>query len=282
MLPEPLDASQRLLAHLVDFAPVAGSVLLLLAAGVVLSWLAQRAAVLLVRRTGLETIAEKVGVVRVLYALQIQSSLTDVLSRLAVVAVWLIVAMSAADVMGLPGIAEGFAAVVEFLPKLLTAMVILAIGLAAADLARRVMEGVAQRRPELAAPGALSTLVYYTVIAVFTSTAVQHVGIRTDILDKLLLLLVGIGAGTLGLSLALGGRLVVSNAIARHYGRQLARPGDAVKVGDLRGVVLRYDALTVCIRDADRNDHILPCSALLQADGFQVERIPTGAAEPKT
>jgi hypothetical protein len=274
MLPEPIDAGQRLLAHLVDLAPVAGSVLLLLAAGLVASWLARRLVVLLVRRTGLEAIAETVGLVRVLYALQIQSSLTEVLARLSVIAIWLTVAMSMADVVGLPGIAEGFAAVVEFLPKVLTATVIMAVGLAGADLARRVMEGIGKKRPELAAPGLLASGAYYTVIAVFASTAVQHVGIQTVILDQLLLLLVGVAAGTLGLSMALGARKVVDNAVARHYGQQLARPGDGVTVGDLQGIVIRYDALTVTIRDNHGNDHVLPCAVLLSDAGFQLDRVP--------
>jgi len=274
MIPEPTDAGQRLLVHLVDLAPVAGSVLLLVVAGLVASWLARRLVVLLVRRTGLEAIAETVGLVRVLYALQIRSSITEVLARLSVLAIWLTVAMSMADVAGLPGIAEGFAAVVEFLPKVLTATVIMAVGLASADLARRVMEGIALKRPELAAPGVLASGAYYTVVAVFGSTAVQHVGIQTDIVDQLLLLVVGVVAATLGLSMALGGRKVVDNAIARHYGQQLARPGDGVTLGDLHGIVIRYDALTFTLRDGQGNDHVLPCTLLLSEAGFQLDRVP--------
>ncbi len=274
MFLEPIAAGQRLRAHLVDLAPVAGSVLLLLVAGLVASWLARRLVVLLVRRTGIEALAETVGLVRIFYALQIQSSLTEVLARLSVLAIWLTVFMSMADVVGLPGIAEGLAAVVEFLPKVLTATVIMAVGLAGADLARRVMEGISKKRPELGAPGLLSSGTYYTVTTVFASTAVRQLGIQTDVLDQLLLLLVGIAAGTLGLSMALGGRKVVDNAIARHYGQQLAHPGDGVTVGDLHGIVVRYDALTVTIRDNHGNEHVLPCTVLLSDAGFQLERVP--------
>jgi len=280
MILDAMNLPQQLLSLLIDLTPIAGSVLLLLVVGALAAWIARRVVAYLVRRTGIETLAETIGLVRVLYALQIQSSLTELLARLSVMAIWLTVAMSIADVIGLPGIAEGIAAVVEFLPKVLTATVILAIGLAGADVSRRVVEGVSKRRTELEVPSQLATAIYYLVLILFANTAVRQLGIHTDTLDQLLLLLIGLAGATLGLSMALGGRTVVDNTIARHYIQQIAHPGDSVTIGGIHGVVLRYDALTVTVRDAQGVDHVLPCAAMLADAGFQVDRVPAGAPRP--
>jgi len=266
-----LAAGQRLLMHVVDLAPGLLGALLILSGGVVVAWLARRAVTAAVRRSGLESFAERHGVVKVLYALRLRSSLPELLGQGVGLAILLVTAMSVAETLGLPGVADGFATVVEFLPRLVAAGIVALAGFVAADIASRVAEGMASRREDLIAPTLLGSALYYLVLAVFLTTAVQHLGLDIDLVDRLLVALVGIAVGSAGLSLALGSQGLVRDVLARQYARHLFQPGDVVTVGESTGTVVRFDAVTVTLRAEDGSLTVLPCHVLLADEGVRIE-----------
>jgi small-conductance mechanosensitive channel len=275
MTPEWLGAGQHALEVAVGLAPSLLGALALSVVGLVVAWVARRATVAGVRRSGLEGFAERHGVVQLLYGMRIRSGLALLLGNLVATAVLLVTGMSVAETVGLPGVAEGISTVVEFLPRVVAASVVAAVGFAVADLVRRFTDGVAGRRDDLVAPGLPGTVLYYLVLAVFFTTAVQQLGLDTGLVDTLLVLVVGVAAGSAGLSLALGSRYVVEDVLARQYLQQVVRVGDEVEAGDVRGVVVGYDSLTVSVRSADGSLHLLRCRHVLDGGGV---RILPGAA----
>lgn len=264
------------LAELVSWGPALVRAGVTIVVGVVAALVARWVVRRVVRRSGLDVLAERVGLVRLLYAINVRSSLERLLSNLAGLAVLLITAMAVAEGLHLPGVAEGFSAVVEFLPRFVTAAVLAGTGFLVADIVARLVEGVSRRRPDWVSPKLARNLVYYTVAAVFLTTAVQHLGLDTDLVDGLILLVAGIGLASVGLSFALGSRVVVQQLLVRQYAPYIARPGDRVRIGDVEGMLLRYDAISFVLRDDGGQLRVFPCASLLQEQGIVVVPAPTG------
>lgn len=270
-------ALQRLVAVLAGWLPVGALALASLVGGTLLALLARRLVRATVRKTGLDAFAERLGIVRLLYAVNLRSGVDVMLGNLAAIATLLVTAMVVAETVGLPGIADGLASVVEFLPRFVAAGVVALVGFVGADLASRLAEGFGRRREDLIAPRFAASVVYYVVLTVALATAVQHLGLNTALVDGLILLVCGAFLASVGLSLALGTRDMVRDVLARQYLREAIQPGDRVEVGDVEGTVVRYDSVTVVLRKEDGSLHLLPCSALLSAHGVQVFPADTDA-----
>lgn len=259
---DALAPTQQLLARLVDLAPRLLAALLVLMLGVALAAVGSRLAAYVVRRSGLEALAERAGVARVLYAVGIKRGTAALLGR----AVWwgglLVTAAAVAETVGLPGLADGIGTVIEFVPRVVAASVVGLAGLVGAEFLRGVVERVAGRRDDLDSARFPATVVYYAVLAVTATLAADHLGLQTQLIEGLLQILVGGAVFATGLAFALGARDAFREVIARHYAQRLHRPGDQVRAGGVAGVLVGFGPLTATLR-TDEGEITVPCSALV-------------------
>ncbi|MBX2803388.1 MAG: hypothetical protein KTR31_37250 [Myxococcales bacterium] len=267
-----------LIEELSAWAPTLVRLLATALLGVLLALVGRWLVRTLVRRTGLDALAERLGVVRLLYSVQIKTGVDRVLGDLTGLTILLATAVLMAESVSLPGIAEGFSAILEFLPRFVTAMMLCLAGFLAADVTSRVVGTVLGSRSDLVSPALAQNVAYYTIVAVFVTTAVQHLGLDTDLVDGLILLVAGIGLSSLGLSFALGSRSVVRQLLVRQYAPFVARPGDQVRIGEVSGTLLRYDAITLVVKDDEGRKHVLPCDVLLREQGIVVSSLSAGAS----
>ncbi|MCA9494859.1 MAG: mechanosensitive ion channel [Myxococcales bacterium] len=263
---------QRLVARLVDAAPSLLAALASLVVGTALAVVGRRITRALVRRSGLDALLERLGVVRLLYAVQLKSGVDVLAGDLVFATLLLVTLMVSAERLGLQGVAEGLSTVIEFVPRLVAAGVVGLFGFVAADMASRVALGLGRRRQDLLAPTFLSNIVYWLVLAVALATAAGHLGLDTRLVDGLILVVGAVGCGSVGLSFAFASQRFLTDVIARTYARQIADPGDRVRLGAVEGVVVRFDAVTVVLRHDEGHELVLPCRRLFADEGVEVFR----------
>lgn len=263
-----LAPTERMAAKIAEALPSLGLGLLVILVGLAIAMLVRWAGGTLLRRLGLDAIAERVGVARLLYSLRLHGGLSAVLANLFAVMVLLVTTSMAAEIVGLPGVAEGIGTIIGFLPRLVSAGVVALFGFAAAEFASRLAEGMGRRRSDIVAPQFIANLVYYLVLAVVLATSIQHLGMDTDLID----LLLGIGmAAVLGgfaLAFAFAGRELLQNVLTRPYVLADLLPGHSIAVGPITGTVLSTGTLTLSIQSEDGTIHVVPYRRLLSGDGF--------------
>ena len=267
----PGDPTGAVLTHLAELTPTLAFAFGALVLGLIAAALLRRGAVWAIRKSGLDATAERLGVSRALYAIGIRRGFGEVLASLLGVAAVLITLSVVAEILGLPGLAEATGALTAFLPRLLAAVVILAVGAFAADLLRNVAQRITGDREEIDSPTAVGAITYYTILGVTVAVAIEQVGLATTLINTLIAIAAAAVLACAALALALGGRDVVRDVIARHYVQGLCRPGDTLRVGEVEGPVLHFTATAVVLESSD-GQHVLPCSRVLQAP-FQVRRL---------
>lgn len=259
---ETLAPTERLVGTLIEHVPQLLSALVFVALGMVAVVVARFATRWAVERTGLDGLAERAGVARLLYAVGLKAGLPHVLGNLAAVVVALLVLAATAEVVGLPGVAEGVGAIVEVVPDLVAAAILTLFGFLAADFLSRLVQGVGHRRDDMISTRFAATIVYYGVLAVVLTTAAQHLGVRTALFSDLIVVAVGVGGAAAALALALASREPLRDIVSRFYAERLFPLGARIVVDGVEGTVERYDALTVTIR-ADPHRVTLPCRWLI-------------------
>ena len=264
-------------------APRVALVLAVLVGGVLLSLIARALTRWVVRRSGMEALAERVGASNLLYAVGHKAGVSQVAGRIVWLTGLLLTFAVVAELLGLPGLASGAEAVISFLPRLMAAGLILLGGLLMGGVLRKVILGWGKQRGEVESPEFVARLLYFTVVTVAVTMAVQQIGLETGLVNALVKITLGAVLFSLGLSFALASRDAFRNIIARHYLERMARPGDHIGAGQDQGIVLRYSAVSVIIK-TETGEKIVPCRALLDQT-VELQRItprePGGGPPPE-
>lgn len=165
---------------------------------------------------------------------------------------------TARDVLGEVGV-DLIAAV----PNLLIAVLVLSVGLllaaATRGLARRVFE-----RLQPAFADSIGTVAYSVVLVLVVLTASSQLGLRTDLVERVLLLLLAALALAFALALGLALRPALTAVIAARHVQRILVCGDQLTVDGWTGVVERLGTSSVRLVGPDGAFREVPNQLLLE------------------
>jgi len=182
---------------------------------------------------------------------------------------WLLMSvfvMAAFSILGLESVSLAMKEVVNYIPKVLVATVVVVVGLLAATFVRGVVATSADRvglsYAEYLAGGCYWVLSILTFIAAF-----NQLGIQFALLEKLILIgSAGLAAG-FALAFGLGGRDVMAGILSGYYVRQRLQAGDTVSVAGFEGTVREVGPVATIIETREGglvSRHSIPNAKMLQ------------------
>ncbi|CAM4322194.1 mechanosensitive ion channel family protein [Zobellia nedashkovskayae] len=152
----------------------------------------------------------------------------------------------AADIVELTIISQEIANLLRYLPILLSAMVILMIGLYAAKLIKSALKSVFDSMG-FGGGKLVSSIVFYIIIIFVTITALNQAGIDTSMFTSNFTLILGAFLLAFALGLGLGSRNVVESLLKTFYARKNYAVGDKVKFIDIEGTIEAIDNISVTL-----------------------------------
>jgi hypothetical protein len=165
------------------------------------------------------------------------------------VAFWLVILFAVVVALRILGVGEFsfvLEGIVEFIPRLLVAVVVVGMGHLLGVLAR----GLVARTSDAIEPDALIPRIVHTaILAVAVLIGLQHMDIDISFITQLVLALLVILLGGLTLSFALGARTHVSNLLARTELHRYAI-GERIRIDDIEGSIIHIHATGVEISTA--------------------------------
>ena len=183
--------------------------------------------------------------------------------------------LTASESLGLERLSATINSLVQYLPRVLGAVFILAIGLFAAtftrDAVRAAAESVDSRHAKL-----LGQASYFLLVVIAVSLALGQLALETQLLTiavGVVLTAAGIAAA---LAFGLGAREVVGNLLAGAYLRDTYPAGTHIAAGEVEGVVKSVDALGTVIAVGNEAEAVVPNSVLVR----WTVRVAVPAAEP--
>jgi len=180
--------------------------LILLVAGWLLSDVVARLVATLLKRIGLETVAQRTGVTSFITMTGARdSSASSVIAELVRWLIRLIFIEMAAEVLHISAVTTLINAIVLFIPSLIVALVVVMVGFLIASFVGNLVRGGAAemglRNPNLLAGAARAVIIGLAVLM-----ALSQIGIAPTLVDALFIAFVGAIALALGLAFGLGGR----------------------------------------------------------------------------
>lgn len=242
-----------LLADIMQWLPGLGAALVLLLFG----WLAARLAQFVIggilKRIGVDRLGEKAGGARLLQDLGMDASVSRLLARLVYWLILLVFVLAAAESLGLRGMSATLQGLVDYLPKVLAALLILLLGGLIARLVGTTLGALADRSG-IRGGLALGQATRYVILVFVVVLALEQLGVETALLVSFATVLVTALMLAFAVAFGWGSRELARSIMAGFHLREVFVVGQKLEVRGHRG------RLTV----------IGPVKAMLETEAGQV------------
>jgi hypothetical protein len=243
-------------------------VVILLLVGWLIAKVAKTAIIKALTLAQIDKLFEKMEISPVLNRIGIK----DPIIFLGTLVYWMIMLVffiAIAEVIAMPVISNGIAAIIAYLPKILSALVILVMGML---LANGLKSAVQTSCESIGLSGArvISNIVYYVIFIFVAITAINQTGIDTSLITSNVTLIFGAMLLAFGISYGFASRSIMSNMLSSFYKRDKFKTGMRIRVDGVEGIVKEMDSLSVTLDCGDKTV-VLPTQVLVEK---KVEILP--------
>ncbi|MEW5975482.1 MAG: hypothetical protein AB1898_06710 [Acidobacteriota bacterium] len=209
---------RRITADVMAWLPALAGALALLLLGWVVARLVQAFLGGLLKKLGLDRLAQRSGASQTLAGWGIDSSVAGLLARIVFWIVFLLFVLAASESLGLRGLAGTMSALVAYLPKVIAACFILLLG---GLIARLVGDGVGAVSVQsgVAAGPLVGQIVRYVLLVFIVILAVDQLGVSTQLLTTATIVIVAAAALALAVALGLGSRELAHDLMAGFHAK---------------------------------------------------------------
>jgi small-conductance mechanosensitive channel len=209
-------------------------------------------------KTRIDKLTDRLNEIDLIQRTKIKVLPSLVLSKFLYYFLLLIFLVAATDVLGMEALSSLVKDIINYLPQLITAIILLIVGLLLADSLR---SGVKTTCDSLGIPSAnvIAGFAFWFVFLTVGVSALSQAGIDTQfIMANLTVILAGsVFAFALGYGLA--SRNIVANFLASFYSKDKIKIGDVIGIDGVKGEVIGTDRTSVTLLSGDKKV-VLPMS----------------------
>lgn len=260
-----VDSFTNAYQQIIMLAPRVVAMIAVVVLGYVVARFVSKAIVKLGETIGLQAAAERSGLAVSMQNMGIRRGLPAIVGALVFWLLMCVFIMAAFKILGLETLSVAMNKLVNYIPNVLVATVIIVVGLLVAGFLRGVVATSADRLG-LSYASVLANTCYYVLALLTVIAAFNNLGIEFALLDRLILIACGGLALGFGLAFGFGGRDVMAGILAGYYLRQRLQAGDRVHVAGLEGSVREVGPVATIVETEEGgmiNRHSVPNTKML-------------------
>ena len=213
------------------------------------------------RRGGIDKIIGQSQIGQSLGRMGVHPAAGEILSKSIYWIMLLFTVKAAADSAGMSDISAIIVAVFGILPKIVTALIILAVGVFIADMVRRTITA-ALARLGLEYAATLASLVFGLILVIVLTVALSQLGIQADLLISSVQIILIAAAFAFALGLGLGMKDAAAALIAGIYARDIFVPGTELTLEGEECELAGIGPLTSKLKRSDGSVWVVPNTRL--------------------
>ena len=229
-----------------------------------IGWLIAKGIRRIIRRIlsglGVDAFAERLNDIDIVQRSGMRIEISSVLSQMVYYLLMLGFVIFATDILGIPAITQMVRDLVDYIPALFSAFILLLMGLFLADMVRGIALTACQ---SMGMPSAkvISTAVFYFLFVTVAVSALAQAKISTGFMAINISIIIGALALAFAIGYGLASRDLLSNYLAGGYNRNKIAVGDDVRIIGMRGKVIGIDATSLTLQ-TDKSEVIIPLGKL--------------------
>lgn len=217
---------------------------------IIIGWLFIKIVLYIIKKalklTNIDSLPEKLNVDEILgnSTLKIQPTKIIVTSiKWILIFVFIIVA---SELLGLRMISEQLSNLIAYLPKLISALVIFAVGIYVANMAKKAISSMFSSL-ELTGGNLVGNIVFYLISIIVGVTALNQAGVNTDLITNNLSIIFASILAAFTISFGLGSRDIIKRLLFGYYSRKNLQVGNKIKIDKFEGVIESIDNISVVL-----------------------------------
>jgi small-conductance mechanosensitive channel len=262
-----IDSLTKIVTDILTFIPHFVNGLIILIVGYLISagirWLVR----FILQRIHLQELADRGGVVNAMRRLGIRTPLPEIIAQILFFFLFLSFATAAVRLMELLAVADLLESLLLFIPKAISAAILILFGSMLARFLGNTLTAVADS-VNITYSTALGRIVEYAIVAFVVVLAISTLGVDTTILTSSLTIIIASVGLAIALTFGLGSHESARNVIAGFYVRQNFHPGQQVTLGEYSGTVRSiagaYTVLDTVNENGEQGTVSLPNLMLMQ------------------
>ena len=213
-------------------------------------------------KLGFDGLMETIGLDRLLKRLGINSPVSTITGKLLFWGVLILFLKSSAENMEIEALTQPLEGAIDFLPKVITAVVIVLIGFLCADFARKVLRRAAEGIG-LDYAITLSNVLFTFFIILVSTLSLRQLGLETTLIDdSVKIVLAGLGLA-FAIAIGAGLRPLAQNVVSGVYAREIYKPGIAVKMKGEEATVTAVGPMMTKLEKTSGGFFMVPNSVLM-------------------
>lgn len=234
----------------------------------------------LLSRSGVDALAERLNRIELVEKARIRIVPSVLLAKVIYYVLMLVIALAATDVLGIEAVSNLMADIIAYVPNLLTAFLLLFVGLLFADFAKGIVLS-ATKSIGIPSAGLIANFIFYFILISVAMSALGQAGIDTEFLRANLTILIAGGVLAFALGYGLASREMMANFIASFYSKDKVKLGDTIRIGEVQGEVVAMDNSSLTLEGEDKKLIILPLSKLTSENVVIISFAPALEEEPQ-
>lgn len=205
---------------------------------------------------------DKLNDIEIIEGKKLEFDTVKVVSNLVKYLLYIIIFVTASDIMGLDIITEQISNLLSYIPQLLSAIVIFVVGLLFANFVKNGLKSLFESM-DLSGGKMISQVVFFLMLTFIGVTALNQAGIDTEIITNNINMIIAAFLLAFAIAFGLGARLVVGKLMQTFYARKMFETGQKITFNEEAYTIEEVKSISVILKNS-KGKLIVPINDLME------------------
>lgn len=205
---------------------------------------------------------DKLNDIEIIEGKKLNFDTVKVVSNLVKYLMYIIIFVTASDIMGLDIITEQISNLLSYIPQLLSAIVIFVVGLLFANFVKNGLKSLFESM-DLSGGKMISQVVFFLMLTFIGVTALNQAGIDTEIITNNINMIIAAFLLAFAIAFGLGARLVVGKLMQTFYARKMFEAGQKITFNGEAYEIDEVKSISVILKNS-KGKLIVPINDLME------------------
>lgn len=221
---------------------------------IIIGWLVTKLVVRIIRKVlklaKANKLDDKLNEIEIIEGKKLNFDTIKVVSKFVKYLMYIVLLVTASDIMGLDIITNQISNLISYLPQLFAALVIFIVGLLFANFVKNGLKSLFESM-DLSGGKMISQVVFFLLLTFISITALNQAGIDTEIITNNINMIIAAFLLAFAIAFGLGAREVVGKLMHTFYARKTFEVGQNIKFKNVSYTIDEVKSISVVLKNSE-------------------------------
>jgi len=240
-----------LLKQFVSAIPRVATAIFIIIIGIIIAKIVSGIVRKLLAKLGVDKLGEKLEEIDLVQKSNVRIKISSIISKFLYYILLLFFMIAGAEALGMPAISQLVSDIINFIPNLIVAIIMIVLGLLVAEALKNITH-TALKSLGIPSAAMISSFIFYFILMTVFVSALRQAAVETKFLETNLSILIAGVVFAFAIGYGLASKDLLKNFLSSFYNKGKIAVGDNISIGNVTGEIINIDNTTVTIRSNDR------------------------------